>query len=416
MGRRIRIGLRCRRSVRRCEPPECTKVVAQLGESTSKDAAMTATCVTGATGFVGAHVARLLVERGDPVRVTYRDRDRLERLAELDVDPVRADVLDRGALRRALRGCEVAFHTAGYVGSRPRERVWELNALSPRILIEAAAAEEVGRVVVTSSVAAIGRAPHGEAATEETIFRGGEFGMAYADAKHEGEAEALAAGARLGVEVVLVNPAYVLGVPVDRSQPGETSTRVVGNYLLGRLPAVVDGATNVVDVEDVAAGHLMALERGRPGERYVLGGYNLTWVELIDRLAVASGVRRPIAVLPREVGGLARLQEQLRVPGDPPGPAEGLGLREASRALGRWRLTGTAMYVTLEPCAMCAGAIVLARVPRVVYGAPDPKAGAAGSVVDVLGEPRLNHRPEVAEGLLAEECAELLRRFFALRR
>ena len=276
---------------------------------------MTATCVTGATGFVGAHVARALVDRGDSVRVTYRDRDRLERLAELDVDPVRADVLDRAALRRALRGCEVAFHTAGYVGSRPRERVWELNALSPRILIEAAAAEEVGRVVVTSSVAAIGRAPHGEAATEETIFRGGEFGMAYADAKHEGVAEALAAGARLGVEVVLVNPAYVLGVPVDRSQPGETSTRVVGNYLLGRLPAVVDGATNVVDVEDVAAGHLLALERGRPGERYVLGGYNLTWVELIDRLAVASGVRRPIAVLPREVGGLARLQEQLRLPG-----------------------------------------------------------------------------------------------------
>ena len=176
---------------------------------------MTATCVTGATGFVGAHVARALVDRGDSVRVTYRDRDRLERLAELDVDPVRADVLDRAALRRALRGCEVAFHTAGYVGSRPRERVWELNALSPRILIEAAAAEEVGRVVVTSSVAAIGRAPHGEAATEETIFRGGEFGMAYADAKHEGVAEALAAGARLGVEVVLVNPAYVLGVPVD---------------------------------------------------------------------------------------------------------------------------------------------------------------------------------------------------------
>ena len=74
------------------------------------------------------------------------------------------------------------------------------------------------------------------------------------------------------------------------------------------------------------------------------------------------------------------------------------------------------MYVTLEPCAMCAGAIVLARVPRLVYAAPDPKAGAAGSVLDVLGEPRLNHRPDVAGGLLADEAAELLRRFFGLRR
>jgi len=276
---------------------------------------MTVCCVTGATGFVGAHVAKLLAERGDRTRVTYRDEARLERLGALDIEPVRADVLDRAALRRAVRGCELVFHTAGYVGSRPPERVWQMNALSPRLVVEAAAAEDVPRVVHTSSVAAIGRAPHGEAADETTVYRGGEFGLAYGDAKHEGEAEALAAGARLGVEVVVVNPAYVLGVPVDRDQPGETSTRVVGNYLLGKLPAVVDGATNVVDVEDVAAGHLHAAAKGKPGQRYVLGGYNLTWVELIDRLAVESGVRRPLLVLPREIGGLARLQDELGVPG-----------------------------------------------------------------------------------------------------
>ena len=86
------------------------------------------------------------------------------------------------------------------------------------------------------------------------------------------------------------------------------------------------------------------------------------------------------------------------------------------RALGSWRVLDSALYVTLEPCAMCAGAIVLARVPRVVYGASDPKAGACGSVLDVLGEPRLNHRPEVAGGLLADECGSLLSRFFASRR
>jgi tRNA(adenine34) deaminase len=115
-----------------------------------------------------------------------------------------------------------------------------------------------------------------------------------------------------------------------------------------------------------------------------------------------------------EVIGAAPNERELR--GDPTAHAEILALREASRVLGGWRLTETVLYVTLEPCAMCAGAIVLGRVPRVVYGTVDPKAGAAGSVLDVLGEPRLNHRPEVAGGLLAEECAGLLQEFFATRR
>jgi tRNA(adenine34) deaminase len=115
-----------------------------------------------------------------------------------------------------------------------------------------------------------------------------------------------------------------------------------------------------------------------------------------------------------EVIGAARNERELR--GDPTAHAEVLALREASAHLGTWRLLDTALYVTLEPCAMCAGAIVLARVPRVVYGTDDPKAGAAGSVLDVLAEPRLNHRPVVARGLLAEEAADLLRAFFASRR
>ena len=115
-----------------------------------------------------------------------------------------------------------------------------------------------------------------------------------------------------------------------------------------------------------------------------------------------------------EMVAAAGNERELR--GDPTAHAEVLALREASRVLGGWRLTGTALYVTLEPCAMCAGAIVLGRVQRVVYGTADPKAGAAGSVMDVLAEPRLNHRPEVAGGLLAGESAELLRAFFSVRR
>ena len=101
---------------------------------------------------------------------------------------------------------------------------------------------------------------------------------------------------------------------------------------------------------------------------------------------------------------------------DPSAHAELIALRAAAAAERSWRVLDAVLYVTLEPCAMCAGAIVLARVPRVVFGASDPKAGACGSVLDVLGEPRLNHRPEVAGGLLAAECGALLSEFFASRR
>lgn len=102
--------------------------------------------------------------------------------------------------------------------------------------------------------------------------------------------------------------------------------------------------------------------------------------------------------------------------GDPTAHAEVLALREAAATLRSWRVLDATLYVTLEPCAMCAGAIVLARVPRVVWGASDPKAGAAGSVLDVLAEPRLNHRPATLAGVLEEDCAALLRSFFADRR
>lgn len=116
----------------------------------------------------------------------------------------------------------------------------------------------------------------------------------------------------------------------------------------------------------------------------------------------------------QEVIGAAPNERELR--GDPTAHAEILALREASQAVGGWRLADAVLYVTLEPCAMCAGAMVLARVPRVVYGALNPKAGAAGSVLNVLAEPRLNHRPQVAGGLLADESAALLQEFFATRR
>ena len=123
------------------------------------------------------------------------------------------------------------------------------------------------------------------------------------------------------------------------------------------------------------------------------------------------------AVLARDGEVVAEGRNERELRGDPTAHAEILALRAGAGAIDDgWRLLDTTLYVTLEPCAMCAGAIVLARVPRVVYAAPDPKAGAAGSVLDVLAEPRLNHRPQVTAGVLEAEAAELLRSFFRARR
>jgi tRNA(adenine34) deaminase len=122
------------------------------------------------------------------------------------------------------------------------------------------------------------------------------------------------------------------------------------------------------------------------------------------------------AVIVRAGAVIASGRNERELRGDPTAHAETIALRAAAAAVGNWRVLDSSLYVTLEPCAMCAGAIVLARLPRVVFGASDPKAGAAGSVLDVLAEPRLNHRPRVLGGLLAQECGDLLRAFFAARR
>ncbi len=131
----------------------------------------------------------------------------------------------------------------------------------------------------------------------------------------------------------------------------------------------------------------------------------------LEHLDVPIGA---VIVRDGEVIGAGHNERELRA--DPTAHAEMVALREAARTIASWRVLDAVMYVTLEPCAMCAGAIVLARLPRVIFGASDPKAGAAGSVLDVLDTPQLNHRPQVQGGLLGEDCGGLLRAFFGGRR
>jgi dihydroflavonol-4-reductase len=331
-------------------------------------------CVTGATGFVGAHVAAALAvssEEGERPRVTVRDPSRLEALAGVEVETVSADVLDRRSMRKALEGCDLVFHTAGRVASRPAPEVWRINAVAPRIVVESAADVGVRRVVLTSSVAALGPAPPGRPADERAAYPERGVGLVYADAKHEGERVAFAAGERLGVEVVAVNPAYVLGAPINRSLPGETSTRIVSNYLRGRLPAIVDAYTNIVDVGDVAAGHLLAAKKGKPGERYVLGGENMRWSEVIERVAKLSDRRHPLLVLPPEIASLATLLSRIGIRGL---PLEGIRLMapdwryssaKAKRELGyRPRSAGETLARTVDWCLELIESGRLARARR----------------------------------------------------
>jgi dihydroflavonol-4-reductase len=250
--------------------------------------------VTGATGLVGSHVTRLLVERGDHVRVTVRDRSRMDNLEDLDVETVRCDVLDRRAVRRALRGAERVFHLAGMTSLRAsRDAVFRVNVQGTRVVLEEALRAGVERAVYTSSVAAIGPAPRGSTADERQPFLAGGLDVPYVHAKREAEAEALRVAAA-GLPVVIVNPAHVFGA----GDLYRSSTELVLRFLRRQMPAYVDGALNVVDAEDVARGHLLAEELGRPGERYILGNRNFTLDRLLADLGRLSGVAPPALKLP----------------------------------------------------------------------------------------------------------------------
>src|SRR5437660_8171532 len=251
---------------------------------------MPKTLVTGGTGFVGSAVARLLSERGDDLRLTVRRRSRLEQLKGIEYQAVDCDILDRPAVRRAMRGVERVFHVAGLVSMRPADddRLFDVNVGGTRIVLEEALRAGVERVVHTSSVTAVGPAPPGETADERQLFTAGHLGISYVNSKHEAEVEAFRLAAQ-GLPLVVVNPCYVFGAGDAYAR----TTSIVRRFLLGRIPAYVGGALNVVGVDDVARGHLLADEVGGLGERYILGNRNYTLDRLFADLARLSGVEAP---------------------------------------------------------------------------------------------------------------------------
>jgi dihydroflavonol-4-reductase len=260
--------------------------------------------VTGATGFIGSHVARLLAERGDEVVLAMEGGSPDAAIADLDLKRVKCEVRDRRAVRRALRGAERVFHCAGVTSVRPQDadRLFDVNVRGTKLVMEECLRAEVERVVYTSSAAVVGPAAHGKTADETQLFTAGRLGIPYVNSVHEAEVEAMRVAAR-GLPLVCVNPTICFGAGDHLL----TSTRLVRSFLLGRIPVYTDGALSVVDVRDVAEGHLLADRLGQPGERYILGGRNFTFERLFADLGRLSGIEPPVRVPPAAARAAAGL-------------------------------------------------------------------------------------------------------------
>ncbi|HMO00184.1 MAG TPA: NAD-dependent epimerase/dehydratase family protein [Miltoncostaeaceae bacterium] len=259
---------------------------------------MSVALVTGATGFVGGHVAADLLAHGWTVRALVRPESMGSGRMPAGCAPVPGDLLDAAAVRAAAGGVDAVFHVAArYSLARARaEEVYRTNTEGTANVLRAAA--DVGAPAVhCSSVATIGLPAGGGPGDEDTPLPASQVIGAYKRSKVASERLALEAAAR-GQHVVVVNPTAPVG-PGDHV-PTPTG-RIITDFLAGRMPAYVDTGLNLVDVRDVAAGHRLALERGTSGRRYILGNQNMTLRQILHTLAALSGRRAPRLRIPHAV-------------------------------------------------------------------------------------------------------------------
>src|SRR6202521_1500220 len=267
--------------------------------------------VTGATGFLGSHVARVLAEQGAELRLLVRPTSDLRNLNDDDLknaDRVVGDLRDAASIEKALSGCEVVFHVAAdyRLWVRDPGEMYRSNVEGTRSLLEAARKQAVRRVVYTSSVATMGftsnHAWTGEGARPHTSTVADEESPAsladmighYKRSKFMAEQVAVEA-ARSGVDVVIVNPTTPVG---ERDIKPTPTGRIVLDFVKRKFPAYEDTGLNLGDATECARGHVRALEKGRAGERYILGGENLTLRQILDRLAAITGLLPPTVKLP----------------------------------------------------------------------------------------------------------------------
>jgi dihydroflavonol-4-reductase len=255
--------------------------------------------ITGATGFVGGHVARCYADAGASLRLLTRQTSRLDSLKGIDAEMVQGDLREPEKLRSALKGCDALVHVAAdyRLWVRDPKAMYASNVDGTRELLRLAREVGIQRVVYTSSVATMGFKTDGTIVDEQTSVSLDDMIGHYKRSKFLGELEAIAA-AKAGQHVMILNPTTPIG-PGD-AKPTPTGGIIV-DFLNKKFPAYVDTGLNLVDVGEVARIHLVALEQGTPGERYILGGENLTLKQILDRMSSITGLPSPTMKVPHAV-------------------------------------------------------------------------------------------------------------------
>ena len=266
--------------------------------------------VTGATGFVGSHVARVLAEQGAELRLLVRSNSDTKNIEELKADRVVGDLRHPESVERGMEGCDTVFHVAAdyRLWVHDPEQMYRSNVDGTRAVLEAARKHGVRRVVYTSSVATMGFSRNGHPADENSPVSLEHMIGHYKRSKFMAEQVALEAGKSSGMDVVVVNPTTPVGEQDIKPTP---TGRIVVDFLKRRFPAYVDTGLNLVDVDECARGHIAALEKGRSGERYILGGENLTLKEILDELAAITGLPSPHVEVPYLVALIAGVVDEV---------------------------------------------------------------------------------------------------------
>lgn len=252
--------------------------------------------VTGATGFIGSQLTRALVDQGHHVRVLRRASSKTLMLDGLAVEHVLGDILETEAVDRAVTGCQLVFHVAAlasYWRAR-RDQVYDINVRGTQIVMDACLRAGVRRVVFTSSVAAIGIPRNGQIADEETPFDSLSATFAYADSKRRAE-EVVRSAVADGLDAVIVNPAAVIGAGDHNMITGS----MIIEYARRPVPLATPGGLCMVAIGAVVAGHTLAAQYGRTGERYILGGENLAHAEIARVITEVAGRSAPRWIIPR---------------------------------------------------------------------------------------------------------------------
>ncbi|HTF22618.1 MAG TPA: hopanoid-associated sugar epimerase [Candidatus Limnocylindria bacterium] len=336
------------------------------------------TLVTGAAGFLGSHVTRQLVARGDDVRVLLRASSTNRAIADLPLEYVTGDLRDPAALDRAMKGVKRVFHVAAdyRLWAKRKQDIYDSNVGGTKNLLDAAKRAGVEQLIYTSTVAtiAVDRPQHPNEFTDAKLE---EMVGHYKRSKWMAEKEALGA-AKSGLPVIVAMPTTPVG-PWDW-KPTPTG-KIILDFLNGKMPGYVKTGLNFVGVEECAAGHLLIAEKGKVGERYLLGGENLTLKQMLDTLAKITGLRAPILKIPHGLAlGVAYANTALsRLVGREPGiPVEGVKIArhmmfvDCARAKGELGFQAGPVAAALERAVRwyeANGYIAKSRAKRMAHAA-----------------------------------------------